>query len=184
MPDYRFIPADSRFTVQAFATGLLSALGHNPTFAIRDFAGMLRFDPLVPGETSIELIVTADSLELVDRVKPADREEIETIMRRDVLETQSHPQVKFASTRIAADRVADTWHRLHVTGALTLHGVDRELNLDAQLRTSDGRARLSGDTALKLSDFQLKRVSALAGTIKLKDDLKFSFELMGRPEPG
>jgi hypothetical protein len=34
---YVFDPSVSRFTVQAFATGLLCAFGHNPTIAIRDF---------------------------------------------------------------------------------------------------------------------------------------------------
>jgi hypothetical protein len=33
---YRLNPGESRFTVQAFASGLLSFLGHSPTFAIRD----------------------------------------------------------------------------------------------------------------------------------------------------
>ncbi len=41
---YRLDPGQSRFTVQAFATGLLSFLGHSPTFAVRDFAGAVRFD--------------------------------------------------------------------------------------------------------------------------------------------
>ena len=35
----------SRFTVQAFATGLLSAFGHNPTIGIRDYDGEIQFDP-------------------------------------------------------------------------------------------------------------------------------------------
>ena len=42
-PEYRLDPTQSRFTVQAFATGLLSMLGHNPTFAARDFRGEMRF---------------------------------------------------------------------------------------------------------------------------------------------
>ncbi len=29
----------SRFTVQAFATGMLARMGHNPTIGIRDFSG-------------------------------------------------------------------------------------------------------------------------------------------------
>ena len=29
----------SRFTVRAYASGMLSVLGHNPTIAIRDFSG-------------------------------------------------------------------------------------------------------------------------------------------------
>ena len=34
----------SRFTVQAFATGLLSSFGHNPTIAIRDYEGEIQSD--------------------------------------------------------------------------------------------------------------------------------------------
>ena len=45
---YRLDPAHSRFTVQAFAAGMLSFLGHNPTFAVRDFQGEVRFDPAAP----------------------------------------------------------------------------------------------------------------------------------------
>ena len=36
---YRLDPGQSRFTVQAFATGMLSFFGHSPTFAVRDFSG-------------------------------------------------------------------------------------------------------------------------------------------------
>ncbi len=35
----------SRFTVQAFATGLLSSFGHNPTIGIRDFDGAIEYEP-------------------------------------------------------------------------------------------------------------------------------------------
>ena len=35
----------SRFTVQAFATGMLARMGHNPTIGIRDFSGEMKFDP-------------------------------------------------------------------------------------------------------------------------------------------
>ena len=36
---YRIDIAMSRFTVRAFATGLFSSMGHNPTLAIRDYTG-------------------------------------------------------------------------------------------------------------------------------------------------
>ena len=39
---YRFDPSLSRFTVRAFASGLLSFVGHSPTFAVRQFAGARR----------------------------------------------------------------------------------------------------------------------------------------------
>ena len=34
----------SRFTVRAFAGGMLSAMGHNPTIAVRDFTGEVNVD--------------------------------------------------------------------------------------------------------------------------------------------
>jgi hypothetical protein len=35
----------SQFTVQVFAGGLLSAFGHSPTIAIRDFSGEAEVNP-------------------------------------------------------------------------------------------------------------------------------------------
>ena len=42
---YTIDPGMSRFTVRAFASGVFSAFGHNPTIAIRDFSGEADFDP-------------------------------------------------------------------------------------------------------------------------------------------
>ena len=40
----------SRFTVQAFASWDLSAMGHNPKIGIRTFAGEVDFSPEAPRE--------------------------------------------------------------------------------------------------------------------------------------
>ena len=40
----------SRFTVQAFATGLMARMGHNPIIGIRDFSGEMKFNPVFDGE--------------------------------------------------------------------------------------------------------------------------------------
>jgi hypothetical protein len=55
MVRYTLDPASSRFTVQAFATGLLSALGHSPTFAVREFTGEWRFTPETFADASFHL---------------------------------------------------------------------------------------------------------------------------------
>ena len=55
---YLLDPTHSRFTVQAFAAGMLSFLGHNPTFAVTGFAGEVTLDPAAPGEqASVRLTV-------------------------------------------------------------------------------------------------------------------------------
>jgi polyisoprenoid-binding protein YceI len=68
----------SRFTVRAFATGMLSALGHNPTIAIRDFSGDVTFDPANIEKASLRLQIRADSLEVTDDIKSKDRKETVT----------------------------------------------------------------------------------------------------------
>ena len=46
---YAIDPDMSRFTVRAFASGMLSALGHSPTLAVRDFTGKAEFSPELAG---------------------------------------------------------------------------------------------------------------------------------------
>ncbi len=179
---YVLDPARSRFTVQAFARGMLSVLGHSPTFAVRDFTGELHFTPDALDEDAFLLTVRADSLALTDAVSAADRAEIERQMRQDVLETADYPEIVFQSGAFQADRITENWYRLQLAGELRLHGVKKPHAVDAQLRLLDDEVRLSGQSTLAQSAYRIKEVSALAGTIKLKDELKLDFDLVGRKQ--
>jgi polyisoprenoid-binding protein YceI len=182
MPLYRLVPERSRFTVQAFATGALSFFGHNPTFAVDAFKGTVRLDgPGVEG-LGVDLTVRADSLELIDRVKAADREEIMSRMRRDVLETSAFPEIAFHTEEVAADPVDRGRFKGFLGGRLTLHGVTSPQGTDAELLVLPDGLRLRGECVLRMSAFRIKPVTALAGAIKLKDELKVTFDLTAVPE--
>jgi polyisoprenoid-binding protein YceI len=181
---YAAIPAQSRFSVQAFATGMLSGLGHNPTFAIRGFTGELLFHPEAPDSTSIRITVKTDSLALIDSVSPKDRDEIERQMRRDALETVAYPEIVFQSAEAKTDKIAENWYRLQVAGEIQLHGVKRPHALDTQLRLFDDQARLSGRCTLSQSAHRIKPVVALGGLIRLKDELKFEFDIVFSQQEG
>jgi polyisoprenoid-binding protein YceI len=176
--------SQSRFTVQAFATGALSALGHNPTFAIRTFTGEVRFTAEAIAELALRLMIQADSLALADSVSAKDRDEIESRMRQEVLETAAYREIVFQSAEITASKIAEGWYRLGIAGKLSLHGVTSPHHVDAQLRVSEDEIRLSGDCGLLQSAYRIKRVSALGGMITLKDELKLTFELVGRTQDG
>lgn len=60
---YRVDPGPSRFTVQAFATGLLSAFAHSPTFAVRTYTGEAEFPESGFQNGRLVMTVRADSLE-------------------------------------------------------------------------------------------------------------------------
>jgi polyisoprenoid-binding protein YceI len=179
---YVLDPAQSRFTVQAFAQGVLSVFGHSPTFAVRAFTGELRFTPEALAEASLDLTVRADSLTLTDSVSAADRDEIESRMRKEVLETAAFPEIRFQSTEITASKIADNWYRLRIAGKLSLHGVTNAHKVEAQLRILEDRIRLSGDCTLRMPAYRIKPVSALGGAIRLKDELKVVFDLGGRKQ--
>jgi polyisoprenoid-binding protein YceI len=179
---YRFDRELSRFRVQAYAAGLLAFLGHNPTFAVRGFSGFL---DIVDGKLEgirVKLAVKASSLVLVDALRPAERAEIEERMRRAVLETAVYPEIAFQAVAGKAATISPGRYRLPLDGRLTLHGVTRRERIDAELLVFADGVRLRGDTALRLSDYRIRPVTALGGTIKLKDELSVSFDLVGLTE--
>lgn len=180
---YKADTGQSRFTVQAFATGLLSGFGHNPTIAIRDFMADIRFVPQTFANASFRLEVKADSLAVIDDVKEKDRLEIEEMMYRQVLETSTYPDIIFQSTSVTVTRIVPGRYKARIIGDLTLHGVTRTgIWLQAQLTISEDQLRAQGDFPLKQSDFKIKPVSVAAGALKLKDEVKFNFDILARPE--
>ena len=177
---YLLDAAQSRFTVQAFVQGALSALGHSPTFAVRALSGEIRLDPETMADLAISLKIQAESLALVDSVSAKDRDEIESRMRQEVLESAAYPAISYQSDAITSSKIAENWYRLSIAGTLSLHGVTNSHRLDAQLRLSDDEIRLSGECPLAQPVYRIKRVSALGGMITLKDELKVVFDLVGR----
>ena len=168
----------SRFIVKAFATGMLSAFGHSPTIAIRDFTGEVRFSPDHLEAASLRLQIKADSLVVTDEVSDKDRREMERQMREEVLETARYPEIVFESTKVSAEKVMGSQYRTRITGNLSMHGVTRECVIDAQVIAGEDTLRTNGEFPLRQSDFNIKPVSAVGGTIKLKDELKFSFDIV------
>jgi polyisoprenoid-binding protein YceI len=179
---YRLDPGHGRFTVQAFATGMLSFMGHNPTFAVRDYRGEMRFDPASPDGTAVEVAVRADSLELLDKVRPADRDEIEGRMRREVLETSAYPEIRYEASEALSGSARDHQYQVRLGGALTLLGVTARHAVDLAVHLYNDGARVGGETGLRLSEFGIRPVTALAGTLRLRDEVRVSFDLVAWKE--
>ncbi len=176
---YRLAPEQSRFTVQAFAEGLFSAFGHDPVIAIRDFSGEAKFVPGTLEGASLNLRVNADSLAVAGGVKETDRDEIERVMREEVLETAKYPEIVFASTNISASRLGEGRYRARIIGDVTLHGVtQKSVWISGEVTLSEEGLRAKGDFSLKQKDFGIKLVSVAGGMIKLKNELKFSYDIV------
>jgi len=178
---YRLAPEQSKFTVQAFAEGLFSAFGHDPVIQIRSFSGEVHFVPGTFENASLKITVDPNSLAVSDDVKEKDRLEIEQTMRNEVLETSRYHEIVFTSSNISVNRLAQGRCQVRVIGDLTLHGVTRNsIWISAEAKINEDTLQASGNFSLKQSDFGIKPYSAAGGTIKLKNELKFLFDLAGK----
>lgn len=178
MPRYELDSSRSRFTVQAFASGMLWAFSHNPTIAIKEFTGALTFSPDTPTKALLEIVVNAHALESTDPIRPKDKQEIVDTMM-EMLDVSTYPTVRYRSTEAVVTSLSNNWFRMQFKGHLSLRGVTKPQDIDAQLTLFEGEVRLGGSFELLQSSFKIHRPSAAAGLLITKDELKFAFDVFG-----
>jgi len=180
---YVIDPKGSTFTVRAFATGILSALAHSPTIAIPDFAGEVNFASGTVEDASLRLVVQAASLAVTDDISNKDRHEIERRMHDEVLEAGGFPEIIYECPRASAvQKIGEGLYWVSLNGELTLRGVMHHQVVAARLMLKGDILRAAGEVSVRLSDFEIRPVTAAGGTIKLKDELKLSFDIAARKQ--
>jgi polyisoprenoid-binding protein YceI len=172
----------SRFTAQAFATGMLARMGHNPTIGIRDFSGEMDFNPDKLHAGGFHLVIKSASLSVQDDISDKDLREIERLMKQEVLETSKFPEIVYDAPAIPVTKMADALYSAALNGKLTLHGVTRNQPITVRVALFGSMLRASGDFSLDQTDYNIKLVSVAGGALKLKDELKFSFEIVARKQ--
>jgi len=172
----------SRFTVQAFATGLLSSFGHNPTIGIRDFDGEIECQPDTCEQAQVRVTVRTGAMEVLDEMKRDDRTKLEQEMYEKILEVSRFPVAVFESKEITTQKLGGDLLRAQVTGDLSFHGSTQAHSFDARVTSMGAILRISGEFALGQSNYGIKPFSFAGGALRLKDDLKFSFELVARKQ--
>jgi polyisoprenoid-binding protein YceI len=110
-------------------------------------------------------------------VSDADRREIEGRMRDAVLESSAFPEIRYRADRLSDERLAAGRYRLRIGGPLLLHGASQSHQVDVELTVYDDALQIRGESVVRLSDFHIKPVRALAGAIKLKDEVRLTFDL-------
>ena len=178
--NYRIDPSASRFTVQAFATGLLSSFGHNPLIGILDYDGEIQFVPDTYDKAFVRVAIRTTGTEVVDEISSSDRQKIVQEMNNKILEVARFPAASFESREIAVQRLDSDLLQAHVTGDLSFHGVTRPHAFDVRVASIGSTLRVSGEFSLSQSDYNIKPVSFAAGALRLKDEIKFRLELIAR----
>ena len=170
----------SRLTVRAFASGFLSAFGHNPNISVRNLRGEARLASQTLEGASLRVTAAADLLAVENDVSDKDRREMQRAMNEEVLETGKFPEIRYECSRIAGNMTGEGQFTFVLDGELTLHGVTRNQPISGRAFVTGDMLRASGEFALLLGDYQIAPVSAVGGGLKLKDELKINFDVVAR----
>ena len=160
---------------------MLSAFGHSPTIAIPDFEGEVKWDSGAVEDSSLRIVVQALSLTVTDDISKSDRSEIERRMHEEVLETDGFPEIIYECSRVSSvQKMGEGLFTAVLDGELTLHGVTLKQAISARVTLTGDTLRAAGEFSIRQSDYEIRPVSAAGGTVKLKDELKLSFDIAAR----
>jgi polyisoprenoid-binding protein YceI len=180
---YRIDTAASRFMVRVFSGGLLFFKGHDHFIAIREFTGEAQLTPDSVSPASLQMEVRADSLaETRDVFTEQQKQIINKEVRELVLETTKYPTITFKSTDVKGKLMAGGKYLARIGGDLTLHGVTRRIEIPAQVSLSGKDLRATGEFEINRGDYKVNATSALHGTIRVRNKLKFTFDILAHQD--
>jgi polyisoprenoid-binding protein YceI len=176
---FRLDAAASRFMVRTFSGGLLWFKGHDHFIAARDFTGEAQLTPGAINPASLQFTVRADSLAETREVFTEQQKQIiNKEIRELVLETARYPEIVFKSTDVSGTLTSGGQFEARIGGDLTLHGVTRHIVIPASVMLSGNDLRARGEFTVKRGDYNVKATSALHGTIRVRDKLRLTFDIV------
>lgn len=176
---YSLIASQSKFIAHALSGGLLWFKGHDHLVAIRDFTGQAQLTPDSITASSLEITAKAESMvETSDVFTPAQKQIIDKELREIVLEPDKYPDIVFGSTSVTGKATTNNQYDLTITGNLTLHGITHSITIPTKVTVSGNALRAQGEFSIERSDFKVKATSAVHGMIRVRDKVKFTFDIM------
>jgi polyisoprenoid-binding protein YceI len=98
----------------------------------------------------------------------------------EAMKTDAHPLIQYKLTKfVLAEGTSADQEEFDVdtTGNLTIAGVTKEYRMPMRLIVVDrNNLQITGETAMKMTDFKVKPPQAMLGTIKSGDRIKVRFE--------
>lgn len=176
---YNLTASSGKLFVYTFKEGFLSAVAHDLLIEATNFSVNLNVPAGNINSANVEAEIQANSLKVLcaikdgqhryDMLKEKDKADIEEATFKDVLHSAKYPTITFRSTSIREKEGV-----YHVKGELTLHGITRPVEFDAQTATGKD---FKGKVALFQKDYEIKPYKALLGTLKVKNEIDVVFDL-------
>ena len=173
-------PSQSKFIAHALRGGLLWFKGHEHLVAAREFSGEAQLNPGSLAASSLRLTVKTASMEETSDAFTAQQKQIINGELRDiVLEPAKYPEIVFKSTQVTGKSLANGQYDLKIGGDLMLHGVTRHIEIPAKVTLTGNDLRAIGEFSIDRSDFNVKATSAFHGLVRVREKVKFTFDIVG-----
>jgi polyisoprenoid-binding protein YceI len=160
---YTADPAASRLEF----TGVQEGAEFKGTF--RKFTAAVDFAPDALSSARFDVQIDLNSLDTMDK----DRDQ--TMRGPDLFDIAHYPTAHYVTrsfTKTAAGYTA--------VGALTLHGVTKDVPIDFQFVSSAGKSKIEGTAKLKRLEFGVGQ-GDWKSTAEVKDEVKVAFSLVLKP---
>lgn len=161
--------AHSRLTVRVFKTGLFSGFAHD-----HEISAPLSSGTVDATAMSVEMQFDARKMTVLDPdASASDRAKVqETMLSEKVLDAAKFPDIGFVSRNVKANG-----NNVHtVEGDLTLHGITHALTVPVSL----ANGHYTGSAKLKQTDFGIQPIKIAGGSVKVKDEVEISFDIVVR----
>ena len=178
---YNLDASQSKFMANANRSGLLWFKGHSHHLAASDFSGEVEITPDTITPASLHLVVKAASLHETgaDFTEP-QKQIINKELKEIVLLPDQYPDITFQSTNVTAQGLGGGRYDVKINGNLTLHGVTRPIMIPATITLNGSTLRAVGKFSIDRDDYKVKATSAFHGMVRVDDDIKFEFDIVGR----
>lgn len=101
-----------------------------------------------------------------------------TSKAHDALQSNAYPVIYFSSNEVEVSTDGEDAFQVVAHGELIIAGERRMIDLQAEgMRQEDGTYRFQGEHDLQLSDFDVKRPTALLGTLRVSDEITLAFDV-------
>lgn len=178
--EYAFDTGRSAIDIRVPKAGLLSFVGHEHFIRTESVSGTLHRDFENAAKTKVSFSVSVMSLEVLDpSLSEDDRATVtEHMQAPDVLNKATHESITFTSSSV--EELSETLWEL--SGFLVVGGQEAKISFEATVEElPDGGLSVIGETTLKLADFRIKPVSALAGAVKTGKSVDITFSVVTLP---
>jgi polyisoprenoid-binding protein YceI len=144
-----------------------------------DYSGEVELTPGAITPASLVLTIRAASVEETRPIfTPPQKKIINKELNDIVLEPAKYPEIVFKSTDVTG-KLNDSGHyEAKIGGDLTLHGVTRHIVIPADVTIEGNTLRARGELDFDRSSFNVKATSAMHGTIRVRDKLKLTFDMV------